>query len=125
MPMREDCRHFESRVYDSGETARYCLLGLAPEQPWRCPEGCSHYERSVIDGTFETAELARPEVEDEPDDTPDNIEGVLADAEAIVEAETPAALRELEQADAKQSRRRWWSRKRQPPDDGDSRLSNR
>ena len=93
--MREDCRHFESRVYDSGETARYCVLGLAPEQPWRCPDGCSHYERSVIDGTFEVAELARPPVEEEPDDTPDNIEGVLADAEAIVEHEVPEALREI------------------------------
>jgi hypothetical protein len=126
MPMREDCRHFESRVYDSGETARYCLLGLAPEQPWRCPDGCSHYERSVIDPTYETANLTRPPVEDEPDADPDNIEGVLADAEAIVEHTEPDALRDIEQAEAKSSRPRWWSwRKRQPPDDDDFRLSNR
>lgn len=124
--MREDCRHFESRVYDSGEAARSCVLGLAPEQPWRCPDGCSHYERSVIDGTFETAELARPPVEDEPDDTPDNIEGVLADAEAIVEHAEPDTLRELEEADAKASRRRWWSRRKShPPDGEDFGLSNR
>ena len=42
--MREDCRHFESRTYDSGETARFCVLGLAPEAPWRCPDDCSRYE---------------------------------------------------------------------------------
>jgi len=119
MPMREDCRHFESRVYDSGEAARFCVLGLAPEQPWRCPGDCAHYERSVIDTSFDTAELARPPVEDEPDDTPDNIEGVLADAEAIVEHEEFAALREIEEADASSSRRHWWSRRKGTPPDGD------
>jgi hypothetical protein len=123
--MREDCRHFESRVYESGETARFCVLGLAPEQPWRCPDDCKHYELSVIDGTFETAGLARPPVEDEPEDTPDNIEGVLADAEAIVEAAEPAAFEEIERAQ-RGPRRRWWSRRRPPPDDGgDDHLSNR
>jgi hypothetical protein len=124
--MREDCRHFESRLYDDGEVARECVLGLAPEQPWRCPEGCAHYERSLIDSSFETAELARPPVEDEPDDTPDNIEGVLADAEAIVEHEELDALREIEEADAKRPRPHWWSRRKRPPSDGgDFRLSSR
>ena len=126
MTMREDCRHFESRLYDDGEAARECLLGLAPEQPWKCPDDCSHYERSVIDPTFRAATLVLPAVEDEPDGTPDNIEGVLADAEAIVEHAAPDALRELDEADAKKSRGRWWSRRKRPPDDGDDfRLSNR
>jgi hypothetical protein len=126
MPMREDCRHFESRIYDTGEAARYCLLGLAPEQPWRCPEGCAHYERSVIDGSFETADLARPPVEEEPDADPDNIEGVLADAEAIVEHEAPAALHEIEEQEAKAAPRHWWSRRtRRSDDDGPAGLSNR
>ena len=124
--MREDCRHFESRTYDDGETARECVLGLAPEQPWRCPDDCAHYERSVIDTSFETAGLARPPVEDEPDDTPDNIEGVLADAEAIVEHAELDALREVEEGDAKASRPHWWSRRKRPPSDGeDFGLSNR
>ena len=124
--MREDCRHFESRTYDVGEVARECVLVLAPEQPWRCPDDCAHYERSVIDASFETAELARPPVEDEPDDTPDNIEGVLADAEAIVEHAELDALSEIEEAEAKASRRHWWSRRKRPPSDGeDFRLSNR
>jgi hypothetical protein len=124
--MREDCRHFESRVYDSGDTARLCVLGLAPEQPWRCPEGCAHYERTLIDTTFETAELARPAVEDEPDADPDAIEGVLAEAEAIVEAEEPEAVAAIDQAAKKSSRRRWWSRGRgASPNGGDSGLSSR
>jgi hypothetical protein len=118
--MREDCRHFESRVYDSGETARLCVLGLAPEQPWRCPENCAHYEPTLIDGTFETVELARRPVEDEPDADPDAIEGVLA------EAEEPEALRELADVDAQNARRHWWSRRKTAPADGDdSGLSNR
>ena len=57
--MREDCRHFESRTYEGGEVARFCVLDLAPEAPWRCPENCPSYERSVIDPTFETAALGR------------------------------------------------------------------
>ena len=112
--MREDCRHFESRTYASGEVARFCVLGLAPEAPWRCPADCSHYEPTLIDGTFQAGSLVRPAVEDEPDDTPDNIEGVLADAEAIVEAATP--------------NRRWWQRRKRRSsegDDGDFPLSDR
>ena len=126
MPMREDCRHFESRTYDSGEVARFCVLGLAPEAPWRCPADCSHYEPTLIDGTFQTGALVRPAVEDEPDDTADNIEGVLADAEAIVEAAEPDAIRAVE---ATTSSRRWWQRRKRLSSDGgdddDFRLSDR
>jgi hypothetical protein len=123
--MREDCRHFESRTYDSGEIARFCVLGLAPEAPWRCPADCSHYEPTLIDGTFQIASLERPAVEDEPDDTPDNIEGVLAEAEAIVEAAEPDAIRDVRAATPN---RRWWRRRKHRSsgdDDGDFRLSDR
>lgn len=123
--MRENCRNFESRSYDDGEVARLCVLGLAPEQPWRCPEDCSHFELSVIDGTFVTEPLNRPPVEDEPDAAPDDVEGVLADAEAIVEQAEPEMICDLE--GSKIGRRRWWQRrKRLPPDDGNGfRLGNR
>jgi hypothetical protein len=101
-------------------------LGLAPEAPWRCPENCPSYERSVIDPSFETAELARPLVEDEPAGTVDDIEAVLADAEAIVEEAEPEAIRSVEDTDAKSRKRRWWPFGRRPPDDGDDFwLSNR
>jgi hypothetical protein len=115
--MREDCRHFESRAYDNGEVARFCVLGLAPEAPWRCPADCTRYEHSIVDTTFVTAELRLPAVEDEPEDTADNIEGVLADAEEIVEAAEPDAIREVE---GRSSRRRWWQPRgrRSPDDDG-------
>jgi hypothetical protein len=124
--MREDCRHFESRTYASGEVARFCVLDLAPEAPWHCPENCPAYARSVIDPSFETAELSRPPVEDEPAGSVDDIEAVLADAEAIVEAAEPEAIRSVEEPNAKSGKRRWWSFGRRPPEDGDDfRLSNR
>jgi hypothetical protein len=123
MGMREDCRHFESRTYDSGEVARYCVLGLAPEQPWRCPEHCERYEASLIEGGMVTAPLARPPVEAEPADDPDEIVSVLQDAEAIVEAAEPDVIRDLDQAG---DRRRWQLWRRRRPDDGDdTRLSSR
>ena len=128
VPMREDCRHFESRTYVGGEVARFCVLGLAPEAQWRCPDDCAHYERSLIDGGFETAELARPLVEDEPEGSADDIEGVLADAEAIVEQAEPDAIREVEAAETHTAARRWrFPRRRRHRDDGDDnfRFSNR
>ena len=53
MPMRTDCRHYESRTYASGEAVRKCLLDLAPEAPWRCPEECPRYERRMIDAGWQ------------------------------------------------------------------------
>jgi hypothetical protein len=116
--MREDCRHFESRTYDTGEVARFCVLDLAPEAPWRCPENCPSYELSVIDWKFETAELARPLVEDEPEGSVDDIEAVLADAEAIVEDAEPEAVRAVEESEASTRKRGWWRFGRRRPDDG-------
>ena len=90
--MREDCRHFESRSYDDGETARFCVLDLAPEQPWRCPENCPKYERSVIDSTFDPGTLARTPVEDEPEESPEAIGDLFDDAETILEDAEPSIL---------------------------------
>ena len=124
--MREDCRHFESRTYEAGEVARFCVLDLAPEAPWRCPEHCPSYERSVIDPTFETAELSRPPVEDEPEGSVDDIEAVLADAEAIVEDAEPEVVRAVEESERNAGKRGWWRFGRRRPDEGDDfRLSDR
>jgi adhesin transport system outer membrane protein len=49
MPMREECKQFESRSYANGETVRKCNLDLAPEAPWRCPANCPGYERRLVD----------------------------------------------------------------------------
>jgi hypothetical protein len=125
MPMREDCRHFASRLYDDGEAARLCVLDLAPEAPWRCPENCPQYQRSVIDTSFEQGSLARSSVEDEPDEKPEDIEDLLDDAEMIVDAAEPSALADIDNAGG--AGRKWWKiGRRKPPDDGeDWHLSNR
>jgi hypothetical protein len=47
MPMRQECKHFESRTYANGETVRKSNLDLAPDAPWRCPEACSAFERRM------------------------------------------------------------------------------
>ena len=86
--MREDCRHFASRTYD-GEVARFCVLDLAPEAPWRCPEDCAHYERSVIDGSFVVGSLKPTTVEGEPDELPEAIADLLDDATRIVREAEP------------------------------------
>ena len=123
--MREDCRHFASRTYDDGEAARFCVLDLAPEAPWRCPENCSSYERTVIDSTFEQGSLARERVEDEPDESAQDIEDLLDDAEMIVESAEPAVLADLDKAQ-RPARKGWQLWKRKPRDDGDDwHLSNR
>ena len=49
MGMREECKHFQSRTYANGEAVRFCVLGLAPDQPWSCPEGCVAFERRFAD----------------------------------------------------------------------------
>src|SRR3979490_2832491 len=98
MPMREDCAHYESRTYDDdGEVARFCTLDLAPEAPWRCPDHCPRYERiAFISADFDAGSLARtPPVEAEPEGSPDDIAGVLADAEAIVADAEPGVLTDV------------------------------
>jgi len=126
MPMREDCRHFESRTYDSGEVARYCVLGLAPEQPWRCPEHCDRYEPSLVTGSAVTGSMQRPPVEPEPDENPEAVADVLEDAEAIVEGAEHDVELDLQRQDGARERPWWQVWKRRPPDDDEPfRISNR
>ena len=123
--MREDCRHFQSRTYDDGEVARMCVLNLAPEAPWRCPDDCPKYQRDIIDATFVTGSLTRPAVEDEPDEPAGEVASILDEADAIVTEAGPAILAEVE---AERSSRKWWQvwkRDRPPDDGGEFRLSNR
>jgi hypothetical protein len=123
VPMREDCRHFQSRTYSTGEVARFCVLDLAPEAPWRCPAGCAHYQRDIIDGSFVVGSLVRPPVEEEPDEPGEDIGDLLDQAEDIVNVAGPEIVREI---DAQRAERRWWQVWRRRGDDGgDFHLSNR
>ena len=94
MPMREDCKHFQSRTYPSGEVARFCVLDLAPEAPWRCPDGCPRYERRLADAGWEHGSLIEPAIEPEPDAPGELIAAILDQAEDIVNAIVPEARAE-------------------------------
>jgi hypothetical protein len=120
--MREDCRHFQSRTYDTGEVARFCVLNLAPEAPWRCPTDCAKYQPDIIDGSFVVGSLVRPPVESEPDEPAEEVSTVLSEASAIVTAAGPAIVADIER---ERDSRRWWQIWRRRGDDGGFRLSNR
>ena len=64
--MREECKHFQSRTYATGEVVRFCELDLAPEAPWRCPEDCPSYDRRLADVGWVHGSLVEPAIEDEP-----------------------------------------------------------
>ena len=86
MPMREECRHFQSRTYASGESARFCVLDLAPEAPWRCPENCPRYERRLADVGWTVGSVRRPPAPDEPEiiELNDDAAALLDEAEDIL-----------------------------------------
>jgi len=111
--MREECKHFQSRTYASGEVARFCILDLAPEAPWRCPDDCPSYERRLADAGWVHGSLVEPALEEEPDVPTAEMTGALADAEEIVNSIATEALAEARADDvrreAKQGKR-WWRR---------------
>ncbi|MFP3899900.1 MAG: hypothetical protein ACLFXM_03525 [Acidimicrobiia bacterium] len=117
MPMRQDCKHFESRTYRNGETVRKCDLDLAPEAPWRCPDDCPRYERRYADVNWSYGSLVTPETPDEPLDALDRGDGSVArlldEAEEIVNQAGPQVLSEVHEArgrSAARRLRRWFRR---------------
>ncbi|MEA3075703.1 MAG: hypothetical protein QOF60_611 [Actinomycetota bacterium] len=98
MPMLEHCKNFQSRTYASGEIARFCVLDLAPEAPWRCPENCPKYERRMADVGWDLGGLVRPKVPDEPEmiELNDDAAALLDEAEDILNAAGPDMGAEVE-----------------------------
>jgi len=85
MPMRQECKNFESRTYANGETVRKCNLDLAPDAPWRCPEQCSGYERRLADAAWAYGSLVTPPTPTEPPGLDDgSAAAVLDDAEDFI-----------------------------------------
>jgi hypothetical protein len=84
MPMREDCRFYESRTYASGEVVRMCRLDLAPDAPWRCPDDCAKFSRRTYDAGWTIAPLASKPTPAEPPDPDENAAQVLDQAEDII-----------------------------------------
>ncbi len=99
MPMREECKHYQSRTYASGETARFCVLDLAPEAPWRCPEDCSRYAPRRADAGWVHGTLVEPAIECEPEqagESSTDIAALLDEAENVVNAVGPEVRAEME-----------------------------
>ena len=109
--MREECKHFQSRTYASGEVARFCVLNLAPEAPWRCPDNCPGYERRMADVGWIHGDLIEPPSENEPDVPVEEMTEVLESAETIVNDIAQDALAEARARDAKGNRRRWFRKR--------------
>ena len=114
MPMREECKHFQSRTYDSGEVARFCVLDLAPDAPWKCPENCPSYAPRLADVGWDHGSLIEPKLEEMPDVPDEEAASLLDQAEDIVNAIGPEVLAEVksEEAQAERKQNRWRRRKR-------------
>jgi hypothetical protein len=119
MGMREECKHFQSRTYESGEVARFCVLGNAPDQPWNCPDNCVTYERRFADVGWSHGTLVPAPTQPEPaTEIPiENRREVLDMASEIVNAVAPEMigerLAELEALKKKdQKSKRFWRRDR-------------
>lgn len=97
MPMRQECKHFESRTYANGEAVRKCNLDLAPEAPWRCPADCPSYERrSDIAWTY--GSMVAPANADEPPGLDDGTAAALLDeAEEYLREVGPQVLHDVQQ----------------------------
>jgi hypothetical protein len=103
MPMRVECKNFESRTYANGETVRKCNLDLAPEAPWKCPEDCPKYERRMADAAWAYGSAVVPKTPEEP--IGEGIAELLDSAEDIVNAVAPDILEEFRRADEKAAKR--------------------
>jgi hypothetical protein len=106
MPMRQDCKYFESRTYASGDTVRKCDLDLAPEAPWRCPEDCPKYTRRMADVNWSHGTLVTPETPAEPSSLgeDDSIAALLDAAEDIINGAVPDALAEADERREREKR---------------------
>ncbi|MCU1369410.1 MAG: hypothetical protein JWO77_604 [Ilumatobacteraceae bacterium] len=107
MPMRQDCKFFESRTYANGETVRKCDLDLAPEAPWRCPADCQGYQRRLADVNWQHGTLVTPATPEAPvdlDEHGDEIAALLDEAENIINAAGPRIMAEVD-AEREQGRR--------------------
>jgi hypothetical protein len=114
MGMREDCRHYESRTYASGEIVRMCRIDLAPEAPWRCPENCVGYERRGFDAGWTIGSLTANRGPAEPPPVIDeSVAGLLDQAEEIINAVGDDILSEVKaERDKAGKRPKPWDRLR-------------
>ena len=119
MPMRQECRNFESRTYPNGETVRKCNLDLAPEAPWRCPADCGKFEPRM-DAGWTYGAMVSPKTPVEPPGLDDGSAAALLDeAEEFLNSVGPQVLAEVQAEHAlrdaqQQGWKRFLPRRRKP-----------
>ena len=84
VPMRHDCKNFESRTYANGETVRKCNLDLAPDAPWRCPENCPAFEPRMDAGWTYGSMVSPPTTPEPPGLDDGSAAAILDEAEDFV-----------------------------------------
>jgi len=109
MPMRTDCKNYESRTYPTGETVRKCNIDLAPEAPWRCPENCVGFAPRLADVNWAHGDLLSPPTPPEPPGLENGAAELLDEAEEIVNAAGPRIMSELG-IDRDRKKAPWWRR---------------
>ena len=107
MPMRTECKHFESRTYANGDAVRKCNLDLAPEAPWRCPDNCPKYERRLADVAWVHGTSVLPKT---PDEVPGLDDGSAAAVLDAAEEIVNSVGREILFVEPK--KKRFWKRKK-------------
>jgi len=109
MPMRKECRHYETRTYSAGETVHMCRLDLAPEAPWRCPAECPKFEFRGFDAGWTHGSLAQKAAPKEPPRLDADTAALLDQAEDIINSAGPDIVSEIERhrADQRRSEPRW------------------
>lgn len=107
--MRQECKHFQSRTYPTGDTMRKCALDLAPEAPWACPADCSAFEPRLADVAWKHGSLISGPTPDAPGGIgeDDSIAALLDEAEDIINRAGPAIKAEIER-ERRPGKRRWW-----------------
>ena len=96
MPMKAECKHYETRTYANGDAVRKCTLDLAPDAPWRCPDNCPKYERRLADAAWVHGSAIAPRTPEEPPGLDDGSAAAVLDAaEDIVNAAGMSLLEEL------------------------------
>jgi hypothetical protein len=98
---------------------RKCVLDLAPEAPWNCPEECSSFEPRLADVNWRHGSLVTPPTPEAPPSVGEDssIAALLDEAEDIINAAVPDVRAEVEEEQAKQARKQgkrfggrrpWW-----------------
>lgn len=113
VPMRTQCKHYESRTYPSGDSVQKCDLDLAPEAPWRCPESCPAFAPRLADVGWSWGPLQTPPAVKEPPNLDQGAAALLDEAEDIVNAIGPDVLAEFKRLD-EQRGKSWLGRLPRP-----------